>query len=164
MDVSEPAALTYAVGDATNPEARPVIIAHICNDVGAWGAGFVVPLGIRYPKARNAYRAWFRGGLKHTPTFRLSNVQIVEVAEGVHVANMIAQHGLRTHHDCPPIRYDALELALEKVADVAKTLGATIAMPRIGTGLAGGRWSRIEAIIKRTCVHAGVNVVVYTLP
>jgi hypothetical protein len=48
----------YVVGDATTPQGnRPMVIAHVCNDVGAWGRGFVVPLGKRYPSAKQQFVA-----------------------------------------------------------------------------------------------------------
>ena len=34
-------------------------------------------------------------------------------------------------------------------------------MPRIGCGLAGGKWEEIEPIIERTLATAGVEVTVY---
>ena len=34
-------------------------------------------------------------------------------------------------------------------------------MPRIGAGLAGGDWQRIEAIVVATLAEAGVPVTVY---
>src|SRR5262245_8320884 len=36
-------AITYVKGDATSPQADGnKIIAHVCNDVGKWGKGFVL--------------------------------------------------------------------------------------------------------------------------
>ena len=47
-----PPELFYRTGDATLPQGRgPGVIAHICNDLGQWGKGFVLPLGKRYPDA-----------------------------------------------------------------------------------------------------------------
>lgn len=37
-------------------------------------------------------------------------------------------------------------------------------MPRIGCGLAGGRWDRIEPLIVATLSAAGIEVTVYDLP
>jgi len=37
-------------------------------------------------------------------------------------------------------------------------------MPRIGCGLAGGDWSRVEEIINEVLIEAGVEVYVYDLP
>lgn len=35
----------YITGDATIPIGEgKKIIAHVCNDIGAWGKGFVLPL------------------------------------------------------------------------------------------------------------------------
>ena len=62
-----------------------------------------------------------------------------------------------------PIRYDAVETALSRVADEAARLKASVHMPRIGCGLAGGTWDRIEPIIHRTLCGRGVEVLVYDL-
>jgi hypothetical protein len=40
---------------------------------------------------------------------------------------------------------------------------ASVHMPRIGCGLAGGKWEEIEPIIERTLVAKGMTVVVYDL-
>jgi hypothetical protein len=34
-------------------------------------------------------------------------------------------------------------------------------MPRIGCGLAGGRWDRVEPLVRVALVHRGVSVTVY---
>jgi ATP-dependent helicase HepA len=47
----------------------------------------------------------------------------------------------------PPIRYEAVEECLAKVAETAREVKASVHMPRIGCGLAGGEWSRIEPLI-----------------
>ena len=52
------AKLTYLIGDATQPIIREneySVIVHCCNTLGAWGAGFVIPLAKRYPNARSSY-------------------------------------------------------------------------------------------------------------
>lgn len=87
----------------------------------------------------------------------------MQVEADVWVANMIAQHGLRPENGVPPIRYDAVRACLEKVASKAKELEATIHMPRIGCGLAGGDWSRIEPIVVDAFCEQGIAVTVYDL-
>jgi O-acetyl-ADP-ribose deacetylase (regulator of RNase III) len=59
----------------------------------------------------------------------------------------------------PAIRYDALEKCLVQVRNYAISKGASVHMPRIGCGLAGGKWSEIEPIIERAL--EGVDVYVY---
>jgi hypothetical protein len=36
-------------------------------------------------------------------------------------------------------------------------------MPRIGCGLAGGRWDRVEPLITSQLIHNGVSVTIYDL-
>ncbi|WP_253732040.1 hypothetical protein [Listeria monocytogenes] len=44
--------ITYLKGDATNPMAKGnKIIAHICNDVGGWGKGFVLAISRKWKAA-----------------------------------------------------------------------------------------------------------------
>ncbi len=51
--------ISYVVGDATALQGEgPKIIAHVCNDAGGWGKGFVLPLARRWPQTRTAYKTW----------------------------------------------------------------------------------------------------------
>jgi O-acetyl-ADP-ribose deacetylase (regulator of RNase III) len=154
---------TYVVGDATAPRGGgPRIIAHVCNDVGGWGAGFVLALSRRGPEPEAAYRAWYRD--RERNDFGLGAVQLVPVHENLWVANMVGQHGIHRSGGRPPVRYEALEEALGRLADHALRLGASVHMPRIGAGLAGGDWSRIEPLLVKQLGERGVDVTVYDLP
>ncbi|MDG4820341.1 macro domain-containing protein [Asanoa sp. WMMD1127] len=151
--------IEYAVGDATAPRgAGPKIIAHVCNDIGGWGRGFVVAVSRRWPEPERAYRDWHRAG-----GAGLGETQVVEVAADLWVANMVGQHGLRRSGGRPPIRYDALRQCLATLADTAARLGASVHMPRIGAGLAGGRWEEIEPIIIEELSSRDIRVTVYDL-
>jgi O-acetyl-ADP-ribose deacetylase (regulator of RNase III) len=151
--------ITYVQGDATLPMATgPKIIAHVVNDQGGWGRGFVVALGKRYPQAEAAYRRWSRRPATDDPPFTLGAVQFVAVAPDLWVANMLAQHAYRTPDNPVPLRYDALETALSSLAHFAAAHNATVHMPRIGAGLAGGDWERIAALIERHLDEREVTV------
>lgn len=154
------AEIHYVNGDATDPQAeRPWIIAHVCNDIGAWGRGFVLALGKRYPFAEKAYRRWYQD--EKPEIMQLGRVQHVLVnPPGGWVANMVAQRGIMPSPEgVQPIRYEALAQCLAKVCVKARELGATVHMPRIGCGLAGGKWEDIEKIL--TSVTEGVVIYVY---
>jgi O-acetyl-ADP-ribose deacetylase (regulator of RNase III) len=75
--------------------------------------------------------------------------------------NMVAQHGIRSRDGVPPIRYDALRSCLAQLAQEAGTAAASVHMPRIGCGLAGGTWPEVEVIVNATLGEAGVPVFVY---
>jgi O-acetyl-ADP-ribose deacetylase (regulator of RNase III) len=64
----------------------------------------------------------------------------------------------------PPIRYDALRVGLQKVAFEAERVGASVHMPRIGCGLAGGKWDEVEGIVRDELIAARIEVFVYNLP
>jgi len=153
--------ITYLVGSALEPVTQPAIIAHICNDIGAWGAGFAKALGKQYPLACSSYRKWHRGD-QGGYSFGLGLVQFAWISRAICVANMVAQHGLRSHENPMPIRYESLTHCLTAVADHAASNSCSVHMPRIGCGLAGGSWDRVEPIIEATLKD--VSVYVYDLP
>lgn len=149
--------ISYVKGDATAPVGDgPAIIAHICNDAGGWGRGFVVALSKRWPVPEAEYRWWHR-----REGFALGKIQLVTVAPTMWVANMIAQHGVGRRDGVAPIRYKALEECLTAVAVVARVRSAEVHMPRIGCGLAGGDWSSVEPILQKTLCANDVPVTVY---
>lgn len=158
--------IRYLTGDATDPVGSgPRIIAHLCNDAGKWGAGFVLAVSARFPRAEAEYRRWAAGkpGGGMEPPFGLGAVQFVGVGPDLCVANMVGQHGIGHTPAGPPIRYEALAHCLVTLEAKAGLCGASVHMPRIGCGLAGGRWERVEALVMRTLVERGVRVTVYDL-
>lgn len=157
----------YIRGDVTEPVGRgPRIVAHCCNDVGLFGAGVALAIRMRWPRAAEQYILWSRGELlgpdgDPVPPPSLGQIQLVRVEEEVWVANMIGQHGVRSRQNQRPIDYGALEQCLAKLAEKAIVKFASVHMPRIGAGLAGGKWSRIEPLIASTLVERGVPVTIY---
>ena len=154
--------ISYRIGDATRPEGDgPKIIVHVCNDIGGWGAGFVLALSRRWPEPEAEYRRWYEAG---GADFRLGAVQFVEVEPELEIANLIGQRDIVASGGVPPVRYDAIEEGLGTIAERAYVAGASVHMPRIASGLAGGDWSEVEQLIDRTLLAAGIDVTVYDLP
>lgn len=151
----------YLRGDATAPEGEgPKVIVHVCNDLGAWGKGFVLALSARWPQPEAAYRRWAQ---ERQPRFALGEVQFVEVAPQLWVANLIGQAGIRRQGSRPPVRYNAIREGLNTVATFALEQKASLHMPRIACGLAGGRWEEVEPLLRETLLAAGLRVTVYDL-
>jgi O-acetyl-ADP-ribose deacetylase (regulator of RNase III) len=154
------AEIRYVRGDATTPLGKgPKVVAHVCNDRGGWGKGFVLAVSRRWPEPEAAYRRWHRERARNG--FGLGAVQIVQVERLVWVANMVGQHGIRPGSEGPPVRYEAIDAALGVLAARAAELAASVHMPRIGCGLAGGRWERVEPLVAARLVAAEVAVTVY---
>lgn len=171
--------LQYVVGDASAAAGSGIrVIVHIVNDAGKWGAGFTGALSRRWLEPERAYREWARGCVSalfgEEVPLELGQVQFVWVEGGeeddehypncgVIVANLVGQHGIRTRSNPMPLRLDAVARGLAEVRD---HIGGqySVHMPRIGTGLAGGRWEDIEPLIRRELVDHEIPVYVYDLP
>ena len=145
--------IRYVKGDATAPDGSgPRAIVHVCNNLGAWGAGFVLAISKRWIEPEIAYR-------RANPT--MGAVQIVNVAPGLMIVNMVAQHGFPSLSRRCALDYEALTECLHKVAAFCEAHRASVHMPRIGCGIAGGEWARVEAIILDTL--GAIDVTVYDL-
>lgn len=122
---------------------KKTVIFHICNDEGGYGRGFAKELAEKYPRARTLYKKWF----KYKNHFELGNIQYVKLDKNLYVINMLAQHGYKTKSNPEPLDYKALRKCLKEYNDVAFLKDAKIIMPKLGTGLAGGDWEKIQVII-----------------
>ena len=89
--------------------------------------------------------------------------QLIAVEPNLEVANMIGMRGVWGSPGEPPLQYDALAEALDVVGLHTAARKATVHMPRIGSGLAGGDWAKIEQMICRMAVKHRVLVLIYTL-
>lgn len=151
--------INYIKGDATNPVGEGIkLIVHVCNDIGGWGAGFVLALSKKWKQPEIQYRGI---QVKH---LKLGFVQYVPVEKKIIIANMIGQHTCSSNvNGVPPIRYGAVVTCLKEVTKFAKILGkskgpTSIHMPRIGCGLAGGSWSIMEQVILEATSDISVTV------
>ena len=175
--------IIFTKGDATKPTGTDTkIIVHVCNDIGGWGGGFVLAISKRWVEPESEYRNWFRkregsdtemvkyGSAENRPThsderiFKLGNVQFVKVSDDIWVANMIGQKDIsQDSSGRPPVRYEAIAECLKKVVHFAKNEHASVHMPRIGSGLAGGKWEKIKEIIDRELIAHQTRTTVYDL-
>lgn len=157
--------IRYLTGDATDPKpatddpAERFLIMHICNDVGVWGAGFVLDLSKRWREPEQAFRAG---------TLLLGSMQLIRVRDFLgrtYVANLVAQHGLRSQSNPRPLLYTRLRQCLIALNDYIENdtqRFTTIHAPRLGTGLAGGEWLTVEKILNEVMYHR--NITIYDLP
>jgi len=108
-------------------------------------------------------------GAEHLPTLvqytkkALGAVHFSDVEPNVEVATMVCQRGYGPSEK-PRIRYAAIERALALIADRATATGASIHLPRIGCGQAGGSWILIEELVNSILLGAAHSVTVYDMP
>ena len=155
--------ITYVRGDATSPRgARHKLIVQVVNDAAfTWGGGgFAVAVRRKWPSAQKTFTTQ---ATADEGTLRLGNAVASQVESDVTVVSLVAQHGYGPSPR-PRIRYGALRDCLLRVSEIARGLNASVHMPRIGTGQAGGSWPVVEEIISETLTKVGIRVVVYDLP
>jgi O-acetyl-ADP-ribose deacetylase (regulator of RNase III) len=138
-----------------------MLVAHVVNDRGGWGKGFVLAVSKHWPQAEEDYRDWAksgrRGGESPTP-FQLGEVLISKVETNLSVAHLLAQHGYIAPDNPTPLSYEALTQCLRRLASIAAAQNASIHMPRIGAGLGGGDWPRIRQIVEQEVGHLAVYI------
>jgi O-acetyl-ADP-ribose deacetylase (regulator of RNase III) len=152
----------FIKGDARDPfGAGPKILVQIVNDKAViWGGGFAKQVGKKWPQAQGDFRRWAYA----TGKLKLGNVHSVTLDPELMLATIVAQHGIGASTAGPRLRYGALFSGLERVAQLANANSATVHMPRIGAGEAGGSWNVIEGIIRETLTTKGLRVAIYDLP
>lgn len=137
------------------------MIVHLVNDRTAnWGGQFARELRERQPVSQEDFRAWVQ---EKPDRLRLGAARVAGIGGGLSVASVVAQKGYGPSKR-GRIRYGALRAGLAEVAKVARERGASIHMPRIGAGQAGGRWPLVKEIVEEVVVGAGVPVTVYVPP
>ena len=135
-------------GSATSPRpenGRGVIIAHLNNQIGAWGAGFVLAVDDLSPIPKRAYKELAK---KHANNIPMGIIQQLEIEPDLWVANMIAQKGISRAANAVLVDYDALAECLNTVFKRAVLLDCDVHIPAgMGSGLAGGDKQKITDMI-----------------
>lgn len=163
--------IRYITGDATKPSMQdgPNIIAHVVNDIGVWGAGFVIPLAKAFPCAKVDYiytsKTW--------DNERLPLGLVIWSAppiKDLSIANIVGQYGVGYKLDeRPPIRYWAISKAFDEIREEAewfekKNEKFTVHAPRLGAGLAGGDFLKVLQAINNSYPLDRFDLFIYTLP
>ena len=159
--------IKYVKGNLFEHIDQDCVVAHCCNDIGAWGAGFVLAIN-RYlglgPKKS------FINASKNS-LYDLGSVDYARVIEldyapidfAITVANMCGQHGVGAGSTgdlrvTKPIRYAALVHAMEDVLRYVDEFPQPILCPKFGSALAGGNWDFINELIEEIWGELDVTV------
>lgn len=143
--------------DAPNP-----IIAHGCNAQGVMGAGVALAIKKRWPATFRDYEFALASGA----------LQLGEVVwswrdadQSKLVGHIMSQQNYGTAKNFRYASYDAIDKGLRLVAERSKLDfdKNPVAIPVIGAGLGGGRWSIISQIIEEASRDSGIDFHVYVL-
>lgn len=147
--------LVYKKGDVTG--AHEDIIAHGCNAQGVMGSGVAKAIRDKWPGAYEAYRKEYEErGLS------LGEVIIFQAPDAT-IANCITQEFYGKDGKVY-VDYDAVHKCMAALRKYCQDQNlTTVAMPKIGAGLGGGDWVRIEGLIKYEFEDTGIKISVYEL-
>lgn len=154
--------LHFVQGNVLEPRPfPPEIICQLTNDKAVrWGGGVSKQSAKRYPAAEAEYSEW----LKSVPKARrLGEVHYARIADDRTIASILAQEGFGPT-EVPRIRYQALDKALNQLSQYARKMDASVHMPRIGTGVAGGEWPMIEDMLRTHFTGLRQGVWIYDPP
>lgn len=140
----------YIEGDLFETDCD--LIAHGCNCRGGFGSGVAYTMAQTYPKARDYYLDKYE-----EDGWKLGDVQMVLQRDGKYIANCATQDAYLPR-GVQHASYDAILECMQKVKRFAQLKGLSIAMPKIGAGLAGGDWNIIETILETVFVDYDVTV------
>lgn len=158
------------LGDATEPQrindGALVIIPHVCNNLGGWGAGFVLALSKKWGRGNGPegiYREYTKPFIDAGRKAPMGGTAFwVKEDQKIVVANMLSQNGYKDKATNPrPLNYPALVKCMEQVTTWALAQEAEIHCPKFGGELAGGDWKFITCLIEDIWLSEGIDVVVY---
>lgn len=176
MNNSSSKKLSYLDGDLIKlaKEGLFDVIVHGCNCLSTMGAGIAPQMASAFGCDRFEMEKW-------GPTIeKLGNIDYQTVVIGENaiwnlqeyknnrnepeliVVNAYTQYRYGRNHsdgDNAPFDYEAFTLCMRKMNLVFS--GKHIGMPKIGSGLAGGDWLRIESIIIQELKNCQVTIVNY---
>lgn len=154
--------IQFVHGNILEPRAggRRMICQLVNDKALKWGGGVARQVSTKFPLAEAQFSESIQ---KVRQSERLGSVVFSSAEDGLVVASIVAQEGFGPSL-LPRIRYEALEKGIKCVADRALELQASVHMPRIGTGAAGGDWETVQEMIEEHMVRAGLKVIVYDPP
>lgn len=138
------------------------LVLHVNNNIGAWGAGFVVSITNRV--GENPYRMysqWYKNGYYNSPNknkipFELGQIQVAATNDkNTYICNMIAQNGCghqtfkigNKKVDYPPFRPDSFRECIYRVAEKIYGKDINLVSPLMGCGLSGSSKEVVFGIV-----------------
>lgn len=130
------------------------IIIHGCNAQGVMNSGVAKLIREKYPTAYETYLTY-----KPILKSRLGTVHFTIGDDGKAIGNAITQEYYGRDKNIVYANYNAIRDVFKYINDTFS--GDSVAIPKIGAGLANGDWNIISKIIEEEC--RDVNIVVYEL-
>lgn len=136
-------------------------VLHVCNNVGAWGKGFVLAVNQLSPLPKQKYVEDHRAG-----KLALGSWRIVPTHDVFHVVNIVAQKGLPSKDNPVPFSQKHFDEAISEIAGNAQRFSEAnntpfvFVAPTLGAGLARGNWGTIKSTLSQRINEAGHQLII----
>lgn len=134
------------------------IIAHGANCFCTMGAGIAKKISQEFPQAFEADLKTKRGDRAKLGQLSFAKITLEDSGKTLLVANLYTQYfwgRVKPPQETQTHRYTAISQALRELSKIAPP-DARIGLPRLGAGLAGGDWEKIEEIIAQRLPSATI--------
>jgi O-acetyl-ADP-ribose deacetylase (regulator of RNase III) len=144
--------LKYVNGDLLKlfAEKEFDVIGHGCNCFCVMGGGIAKTIKSKYPGVYALDKTTKKGDIK-----KLGTCGVFQVGDQF-IVNCYTEYNYREKN---PLDYPSLEKCMRYIK--SNFSGRKIGFPKIGAGLAGGDWKKIEKIIIKELKGENVTIVVY---
>lgn len=142
----------HIIGDLVRDSADYQVIGHGCNCFCTMGAGIAPQIKAKFPEAYEVDCATIKGDKNKLGTITYTVIQDTPI-----IVNLYSQYGYARQHGEVALDYKALRSSLKLMKE--KFSGKTMALPWIGSGLAGGSWDVILKIIEEEMRGEYVTIV-----
>lgn len=149
--------IKYEFGTILAPPKDVNVLVHGCNCFHKMESGVAKVLKNQWPIIAEMDKTMTAYGDKE----KLGSILAVEISPQLTIINAYTQYEYGT--DTPKIDYAAFEKAMNLVYDNFSAPWFTIAMPKIGAGLAGGDWNILEGILKKVFHDIDIYVILKTM-
>jgi O-acetyl-ADP-ribose deacetylase (regulator of RNase III) len=150
-------------------EVTQGVILQQVNAQGVMGSGIAKAIRDKWPRVWDEYNAWYLANDLVTrrlgTTWLLGKSQLVEVEDGLFVANIVGQNQFYRQGEPRGTRftsYDAIDKALTDLSEVLQGLPVSLHFPLLGSDRGGGHWPIVKEIIKHRL--SGFEQTLWLLP
>lgn len=157
--------IQYVIGDVLEPigSANEKLIVHCVNNEYSFSSGVAGAIAKKWPHVRQEYL--------NKPGWSLGDIQYVKADDSLYVVNLCGQRGVGEWLGTKPVRYESirdglliLREDLEDMEGLNDDFKTSLHFPRLGAGLAGGSWAKVEEVINEVFENTKYEVYVYDLP
>lgn len=146
--------IRYIDGDLVKTAEDFDVIAHCCNCYCVMGSGIAPQIKAKFPEAYKVDCDTIKGDIN-----KLGTISYTTATKPI-VVNLYGQFDYTGRRSGKmDLDYDALRSALRQMK--RNFSGRTFGLPKIGSGLAGGSWEKIEKIIEEEMYGEHVTIVNY---